>query len=309
MLRKRRDGGGCDFGMTGMDHRFQPSMAMPQKDLDFQLSPSQSAKDASGVLNWMVAETDKALHDPAVTVIADLPYGDAPRQKLDVFAPMGKAARPCLVFLHGGFWQEGDKSVSGFAAVPFVQMGWAYVSVGYTLTPQATLSDVTREIHQALAYLHLTAADLGIDPARIVLAGHSAGGHLAAAVLADVLGLSAQPQVAGAVLISGVYELAPIARSYVNDLARITPDEVTRLSPLRFTPAARVPVHIEVGADEPEAFRLQSEVLAATWRSDLPQLTHHLAPGRDHFDVLKPLADPGSSLVQRITAMVEKPND
>ncbi|KIN70675.1 Alpha/beta hydrolase fold-3 domain protein [Sulfitobacter noctilucae] len=292
-----------------MDEKLRNSLALAKEELDFQLSPSKSAKDAIGVLNWMVDQTSLALQDAAILVQKDAPYGAAARQKLDVFAPHGGGAAPCFVFLHGGFWQEGDTSVSGFAAANFLQMGWSYVSVGYTLTPEARLTDIVQEVHDALSYLHTHAAALGIDKARIILAGHSAGGHLAAAVLADVLGLGAHRHLAGAVVISGVFELAPIARSYVNDLAQITAEEVEALSPVRFAPAASIPVHIEVGADEPEAFRLQSQVLIETWAAYLPRLTHSVATGRDHFDVLMPLADPQSALVHRIKSMVVPPND
>ena len=289
-----------------MHPRLTASMALTQEELDFQLSPSQSAKDAAGDLSRMVARTEMARTDPAITSTVDIAYGTRPRQRLDLYRPASasNAVLPCLVFIHGGFWQEGDKSVSGFAAKTFCDLGWAYVSVGYTLTPEISLTGLTEEIYQALAFLNAQAAEWGIDPQRIVLAGHSAGGHLAACVLADVLKRGVGGGLAGAVLISGVYELAPIAKSYVNDLARIDARELQELSPLRHVPRSDIPVHLLIGADEPTAFQLQSDALKEVWLPDLSQLTSDVAVGRDHFDVLEELNDPASPTMQVIRSMV-----
>ncbi|MFK7836161.1 MAG: alpha/beta hydrolase [Sulfitobacter sp.] len=289
-----------------MEKRFLPAMMMAQEELDFQLSPSLSAKDAQDSLTGMVTRTVTASKDPSLTFRADVAYGPDARQRFDVFSPSapGAPARPCLVFLHGGFWQEGDKSVSGFAAQTFAALGWACVSVGYTLTPQATLTEIVTEVSTALHHIHTHAGDLGIDPERIVLAGHSAGAHLAACILTNATGSGCHTMLAGAVLISGVYELAPIARSYVNDLARISEHEVTTLSPARLMPGTQMPVHLLIGADEPEAFQLQTDVLADVWRPAAPRLSVHRASGRDHFDVLEELNTAGSPTLERIQMMI-----
>ena len=289
-----------------MHPRFTASMSLAQEELDFQLSPSRSAKDAAGDLARMVARTEIARADPAITSRIDIAYGTRPRQRLDLYHPASaqNSVLPCLVFIHGGFWQEGDKSVSGFAAKTFCDLGWAYVSIGYTLTPHISLTALTEEIYQALACLNTNASGWGIDPQRIVLAGHSAGGHLAACVLADVLDRGIGDRLAGTVLISGVFELAPIAKSYVNDMAGIDAREMQILSPLRHVPASDTPVHVLIGAEEPEAFHLQSDVLRDVWAPHLSQLTSHVAPGRDHFDVLEELNDPTSPTMRAINAMV-----
>ena len=287
---------------------FKEAMALDQAALDLQHSPSKFAKDANGSLVRMVQDTEAARTDPGIAAMLDIPYGPRPRAKLDLYKPASVVAAPlpCLVFIHGGFWQEGDKSVSGFAAQSLCADGWAWVSVGYTLTPEVTLTELTEEIHAALAHLAQHAQAWGIDPARIVLAGHSAGGQLAAAVLADVLGRGGAMDLAGAVLISGVYELAPVAQSYVNDLARMDSAEIARLSPLRHLPVVDCPVHILVGADEPELFLLQSRALAAVWQPHLSCLTEDVPAGRDHFDVLDALNDPRSPTRQAMAEMVGK---
>ena len=104
--------------------------------------------------------------------------------------------------------------------------------------------------------------------------------------------------------ISGVFELAPIAASYINDLARMSEAEVDLLSPLHKLPASGIPVHVLIGADEPEAFQIQSKVLRDEWSRHLPKLSYCKAAGRDHFDVLEELATPTSATVRAIQDMV-----
>ena len=286
----------------------QASVTLPAETLNEQLSPSLTAKDADGTLAALSGATSEALQHKGHQVFADVPYGAKPQQKLDVFAPLssgGKGAA-CLVFIHGGFWQEGSKEVSGFAANTFTDHGWAYASVGYTLTPDVTLTELAGEIHAALEYLKKHGGEFGIDPARIVVAGHSAGGHLAACVMSDLAGAGSSDLIAGAVLISGVFDLEPIARSYVNDLARITADEIERLSPLRHIPQKTVPTLLLIGGDEPDAFQAQTAALRDHWHKHLEQMSLIRVPGRDHFDVLNELADPLSETFLTIQKMTER---
>lgn len=272
-------------------------------ELDAQLSPSRVAKDFAGVLQRHVVETAGLGHVPGLRRIEGVSYGNHLRQKLDLTAPAEGSNLPCLVFMHGGFWQEGDRSGSGFAAAAFAARGWAHAGVGYRLTPEVRLRDIVDDTAAAILHLQDHAEDLGIDGARIVLAGHSAGAHLAAAILCGCGGPRAADAVAGAVLISGVYDLDPVAASYVNDRARIDRTEVDSLSPLFLHPCRDVPVHIMVGGDEPDAFQVQSRALHAAWSEKRTALPFETCRGRDHFDVLDELADPGSPCFAAVLAM------
>lgn len=275
-----------------------------REDLDAQHSPSRVSKDPWGTLARHVAQTAALDGDPALSVRRDIAYGPAARQRIDVARPAGRDGLPCLAYLHGGFWQEGAKNGSGFAAPAFAAAGWAHAAIGYSMTPEVRLTDIVAEVTAALNFLRREGAGLGIDPGRIVLAGHSAGGHLAAAMAAGFGGPEAAAALAGVVVISGVYDLAPVAASYVNDLACIDAGEIAALSPLLARPVRDVPVHLLMGVDEPELFRAQTDALEAAWRPCLSRMTRRDVAGRDHFDILDEIADAASPSVRIILDMV-----
>ena len=281
-----------------------PFAHLHRLELDRQFSPSRSAKDPRGVLERHAAVGASLGSGAALTVTRDVAYGPRPRQSLDLFVPVASVPAPCLVYFHGGFWQEGSRATAGFAVPALVPIGWAVAGVGYTLAPEVRVRAIVNEAAAALVYLQQHAAAFGVDPARLVVAGHSAGAHLAAALLAGQGGARALSAVAGAVLISGVYDLAPVAACYVNDVAGLDPDEVRDCSPLRARPGRDVPVHVLVGADEPDAFLRQSQALCDAWGPHLTRLSRHRVPGRDHFDVLDELADASSATCRVLQEMI-----
>lgn len=263
---------------------------LSRAELDEQLSPSRAAKDPWGVLARHEAVSSALDLQQGLRVRRDVPYGPRPRARLDVATPEAGASCPCLVWVHGGFWQEGTKTGSLYAAPSLAPAGWAVAGVGYSLTPEVRLRDIVAEIADAVRLLVREAGSFGLDPRRLVIGGHSAGGHLAAALLTGMGGDEVAETLAGGVLVSGVYDLGPVAASYVNDLARIDAGDVAALSPLFVRPMA-VPVHVLVGAREPAAFVAQSQALCAAWATNSRRLSFCSAPGRDHFDVLDELTD------------------
>jgi len=274
------------------------------EQLDFQFSPSQSAKDAMGTLERHAQATAAILTASHVQAYQDIEYGSGSAQRLDLVIPEGDGPFPCLVFLHGGFWQEGSKAGSGFASATLAEHEWASALVGYTLTPTASLTDIVTEVGRAVELLSQQALKYKIDGSRIIVAGHSAGGHLAAAVICGMAGAAAANAVAGAVLISGVFDLAPVAASYVNDLARLTELEIENLSVINSHPINNVPVHLLVGADETDAFLAHSDVLSTAWSDKSNRITVDKAAGRDHFDVLDELSNPNSGTFKQVMEMV-----
>lgn len=215
----------------------------------------------------------------------DLPYGPGERQRFDLFLPARPAAG-VLVFVHGGFWMAfGRESWSHLAAGPLA-WGWAVAMPSYTLAPEARISTMTQEI--AAACRAVTAEIAG----PMVVAGHSAGGHLAARMGCADIDLAAVRRV---VPISPLAELGPLMATEMNRKLQLTPEECAAESPARLALRKGVSAHVWVGADERPAFLWQARVLAEEW--DCPWTPD---PGRHHFDVVDALADPHSALVEAL---------
>ena len=291
-----------------MPSSFIQQMSLQREELDYQLSPSLWAKDASGCLNAYQSATASAKRSTKHHFLGDIPYGDRPETCIDLYVPFAQRRQkvPCFVFLHGGFWQEGSKDGAAFAAEAFTQHGCAFAAVGYSLTPTVCLTDIVTQIDAAIHFLYQNADKWGIDPGGLVIGGHSAGAHLAACMIIDVMHSGVSKCLAGALLISGVYDLVPIAQSYVNDLARLTPNEIEALSPVRYARPSHLPIMSLVGADEPPAFQVHSDALAAAWTSGRGDFSFQRVDGKDHFDILQCLSEPNGPVFQQLQRLMNR---
>jgi arylformamidase len=171
------------------------------------------------------------------------------------------------------------------------------------------MDTIVGQIRHAIAWLHREAGAQGFDPERICLAGHSAGGHLAAMALATdwtAVGLPAD-LIKGVCAISGVFDLEPIRLCYLNDVVRLDPAQARRNSPVLLPPKTRCPVMVTVGERETEAFHQQSRAYAeALRRADLPcELT--VQPGLDHFAIIMAMTDAANPALRAICAWLGLP--
>jgi arylformamidase len=226
----------------------------------------------------------------------DLPYGDGPRQRLDLFLA-GNPKAPTLAFMHGGYWQMNDKENFAFLAVGPLSLGINLAVVEYTLAPAVRLDGIVAEVHRAVQWLGKHLGDYGADPDRLYVSGHSAGAHLTAMAIP-------LPVVRGGLAISGIYDLEPIRLNYLNDKLRLDEAEARRNSPLLHLPAASERLAIAYGTRElPELCR-QSLDYAQAWRAR--GLPGHLAPvdGANHFTILEALADPQGVLMRDLLDIV-----
>jgi len=228
----------------------------------------------------------------------DVSYGPDPSGKLDVFTSPG-ANVPVLVFIHGGWWRSLDKRDHSFIAPAFVQAGAMVVVPNYALCPAVTIETIALQMVQALAWVYRNAARYGGDPRRIVVAGHSAGGHLAAMLLScrwgDVAPDLPTDLVSAALSISGVFDLEPLRRTpYLQSDLRLTRAAVARLSPARFAPP-KGRLYATVGGDESEEFLRQNQLIRAAWGADAVPVCEAIA-GANHMSVLHGLADPAAHL-------------
>ncbi|MEJ6007495.1 alpha/beta hydrolase [Paucibacter sp. AS339] len=224
----------------------------------------------------------------------NLAYGEGPMERLDLF-PTDVPKAPILVFLHGGYWRALDKSDCSFLASAFSDEGAMVIVPNYSLCPEVGIDRIAMQLVQALAWVWRNAADHGGDPNRIVLAGHSAGGHLAT-MLNCCDWKSVAPDlphhlVKGVLSISGVHDLAPMRQTpFLQADLKLDAEAVKRLSPVNF-PAPDAPVYAIVGGDESDEFKRQTQLLRQAWGQRAVPVCEEV-PGFNHFDVLHDLADP-----------------
>jgi acetyl esterase/lipase len=218
----------------------------------------------------------------------DIPYGALEPQRWDLF-PAAKADAPCLVFIHGGYWQMNSRETFAALAEGVAAHGWSVALPGYRLAPEATLTEIVGDIHAALDWLGAHGTEHGIG-GKIVVSGWSAGGHLTAMALGH-------PCVAAGLAISGVFELGPIRDIYLNEKLRLTEEEIVQLSPLRL-PVVAKPLAIAYGTRELPALVEDSRALHA-----LRAAAHAPGPllpvaGANHFTILPALQEKHGLLVR-----------
>jgi arylformamidase len=220
----------------------------------------------------------------------DIPYGPGERNKWDLF-PADDPNAPCLVFIHGGYWQRNSREM--FASLiegPYAH-GWAAALPGYTLAPDASLTEIVAEINAALDWLAANGPAHGIN-GKVVLSGWSAGGHLTAQCLAH-------PRVSAGLAISGIFELGPIRDTYLNEKLLLSDDEIAALSPLRL-PMVPKPLAITYGTIELPPLVADSRTLHA--RRSAEHLPGALIPvaGADHFTITHALRDADGELTRQL---------
>ena len=206
---------------------------------------------------------------------------------LDLF-PAPQQGAPLHVFIHGGYWQALSQRESCGMAPAILANGQGFATLNYTLAPAARLDQMVEECRDALIFLARNASDLGFDPARVTVSGHSAGAHLAAMVLSrhgSAL-VEAGLTVTDAILISGVYDLEPIAEMSVNEPLQLTADEIETLSPLRLPAPSGTRLRVTVAERDTPEFIRQSRSYAEHLRRARVDVSFDLQAGLHHYDII-----------------------
>lgn len=237
----------------------------------------------------------KALYARA-KVDRDLAYGSGARQRLDFFHAPSKG-RPTVAWIHGGYWQTNEKEPNAFVAEGLLAHDLNVALIEYTLAPAVSISAIVAEIRASIAWLVARLQpELGASR-RLVVAGHSAGGHLTA--------MSAGlPGVSGALPVSGLFDLEPIRLSYLNNAIKMDLAEAGANSPISL-PLPSTPVSVAVGGAElPELVR-QSEDYAEALTAARRQVRKLLVPKATHFTILEEIARPSGSLTMEAARLAE----
>jgi arylformamidase len=213
-------------------------------------SLDQAARDAAYDNSAAVADSprwierrnrDSAAYRSAHNAKLDLPYANVSERTAFDLYPSANETAPCLIFLHGGYWQRNSREAFACVAEGPAAAGWSVAIPGYSLAPQASLADIVAEIGSAIDWLAEHGREHGIG-GPLVIAGWSAGAQLAAFHLGH-------PAIVAGLAVSGVYDLAPLRETGLNNALRLSETEIETLSPLRLVPAPK-PLTIAFGDDE-----------------------------------------------------------
>jgi len=263
----------------------------PIARLEREYSPSSCVPSIDPFLEAYTRGSAEAL--AALPCRRNLPWGDAPDEVFDFF-PAASPEAPLLVFFHGGYWQEHSKNDVLFVASKCVPRGIAYASVDYTLAPRVTVSTIVEQCRLAVTSISRQASGLGFNPRRLFIAGSSAGAHLASTLLAAGSQRdqrSSDNVVAGAILLSGIYDLQPLVPTYINQALKMTMEDAIALSPVRHRLAPPVPVIVAWGENETQEFKRQSQAFAGVLKDSAFPVKTLEARGANHFDIVFKIAD------------------
>ena len=250
-----------------------------------------------------------AAHRDASGARVDLAYGTGEREKLDLF-PGGNPDGPLLVYIHGGYWQRGDKAMYSFVTEGFIRHGVSVAVMNYDLTPAVRMGQIPPQIRKCIAWLWHHAGDLGFSRERLHVSGHSAGGHLTAMMMAtDWPGFdTALPAdlIRGAIPISGLFELEPLVHTSINDGPQMTVDEAIEESPLFRALATDAPQLVVTGGGETSELRRQSDAYCDRFATPQRPMERYEVPGEDHFDELERLAEDDSVFFKKSIALLTR---
>lgn len=268
----------------------------PLAQREREYSPSSCVPSSASILAEYNARSRVA--ERSLPCQKNLRWGDGPDETFDLF-PAASRDAPLLMFIHGGYWQELSKDDSLFAARDCLANGVAYAAIDYTLAPRANIATIVDQCRRAVASLYRQAATLGFDRHRLYVAGSSAGAHLAALLLVhgwhSTHGI-AEDAIAGAVLLSGIYDLAPLVGTYIDAPLQLSPADVSLLSPIRLPPGRPVPVIVAWGVYETGEFKRQSRAYAEQLRAGGFSVSAFEVAGTNHFNIVFGLADRTNTL-------------
>lgn len=215
-------------------------------------------------------------------------YGEGERHTFDFFEA---GAGPAVFYIHGGYWQALDKSFHSIHARGLNQLGVSVAVASYDLCPNVRIGDIVEQVRNACSVLHR------LTDAPVIASGHSAGGHLAACMLAT------EAHVPAACAISGLFELAPLIPTSINAKIGLDAPEAEALSPLFWPAPEGKTLDAVVGGDESSEFLRQSAAIVAAWGEAGAATRYEEIGAANHFTVIAPLTDPQSAMCERLAQL------
>jgi arylformamidase len=277
-------------------------MPMAALDLETEYSPRVTVTDHAEIFARWAREAENYRADMLKSgkVELGLSYGDTPRQFIDLFLPAAGERAPLVMFIHGGYWRAMDPSFHSHMARGLNERGFAVAMVGYDLCPIVTIADIIGQIRRACAFLWQRFGR------RLLVTGHSAGGHLTAAMVATdwqkLWPKVPSDLVPAGYAISGVFDVTPLVNTSMNQDFRLNAEEAHRISPIFWPVPPGRTLDATVGDLESSEFKRQSRSMADAWQQAKAETRYAELPG-NHFTVIEALADPRNAMVARIAEL------
>lgn len=258
-----------------------------------------------------VADFDAIVHDivsrsaatcEALTMVADVAYGSAPSETVDLFLPPERRpGMPVHMFIHGGYWRMFSKRDYSCIADTVAAAGAIAVIVDYALMPSVRMSTLVDQVRRARNWVVANIVEYGGDPDRLTVSGHSAGAHLASFLFTRD---QAPSNIRTALLLGGLYELEPLRSSFLQAEIGLTDDEVAAFTPMthRHDPSTRVT--LLVGADETPPFHVQAQSFERHLRTQGLEVSRHALIARNHMDSVRDLAKADTPAGRRLAQVV-----
>ena len=245
----------------------------------------------------------------------DIAYGDGERDRADFF-PARSPNGGLIVYIHGGYWQRGDKSVYSFIAEPYNDAGFGVIAINYMLCPKVKVGEIPPQCRRALAWAWNHATEFGASTDKFYVMGHSAGAHLTAWMMATDWprydSRFPRDMIKAAAPISGLYDFEPIRHTSENrgtgtnegfGLNVESAEEARAVSLVDHPPETDAPQLMGWGLEESDEFIRQNEEHYARLCNTTTPVSALRVPDKDHFDLVDVMGDPKSELVSGILAL------
>ncbi len=283
---------------------------LDREALDVQYNARATVQDIGPTLKSYAELSETARR--TLPCALNVAYGPHPDETLDIFPGATEQPGPVLIYLHGGYWRLLSKDDSSFMAPALSQKGITVVAVNYSLAPAVTLDHIVDQTRRALGWISKHIAQHHGNPQQLIVAGSSAGGHLAGMALVPgwQQRYGVQPgSIRGAVLLSGLFDLTPLVHTHINEWMQMSDAGARLNSPMLHMPDAGPHILVSYGTNETDEFKRQSIDFLAAWQARGLSGEYIDMPGTNHFDLVLSLGDPVSALAGALLRLTESLDD
>lgn len=283
--------------------------SLSPEELEFQYNPSQHVSNVLDILASYESLSQQQYQN-AKNATLDIAYGDLASHTYDFFAPITHNTGFLYVFIHGGYWQLLSKKESAWMACTLQQQGCSVAVVDYTLCPHTTVAGIVAECQRVIVHLVNNAKKLGFDAHKIIICGHSAGGHLAIMMgLTNWKNFTISNPIHGIIAISGVFDVTPLVKTSNNDALKLSENQAKQLSPMYKDAVPTCPILVAWGQYDTAEFIRQSKDYAEKLTRTGANVTTLQVPNKNHFDVVLDFGIMGTSIMEASLAMMHEPKE